>query len=128
MDCNTNVKNKDMIAEILKNNLGIGESSSIALAKETKNALLILDDDRARKFALKTGLAISGTLTIIGSACDLGYIDSYEDVCNELRQVNFRFNNKVQEEVKNPIICSTFPFAAHPVHLLHKLDVIPGFM
>ena len=94
------VKNKDMIAEARKNNLGIGESSSIALAMETQNAVLILDDDRARIFARKNGLAITGTLTIIGSACDLGYIESYEEACEDLRQVNFRFSSKIQEEVR----------------------------
>ena len=94
------VKNKDIIAEARKNNLDIGESSSIALAMETKNALLILDDDRARNFARKNGLAITGTLTIIGNACDFGYIESYEAVCEDLRRVNFRFNFKIQEEVK----------------------------
>ena len=94
------VKNKGIITEARKNNLGIGESTSIALAMETENALLILDDDRARNYARKNGLAITGTLTIIGNACDLGYIESYEAVCEDLRRVNFRFNLKIQEEVK----------------------------
>ena len=100
------VKNKNKIAEARKNNLGIGESSSIALAMEIENAVLILDDDRARNFARKNGLAITGTLTIIGSACDLGYIESYEDTCEDLRRVNFRFSNKVQNEVRKNILGS----------------------
>lgn len=94
-------ENKDAFAEIRKSQLGIGESSSIALAMETQNATLILDDDRARNYALKKGLAITGTLTVIGEACDLGYIESYESVCEDLRKVNFRFSRKLQEEVKN---------------------------
>ena len=99
-----NVLNKNMIAEIRKNRLGIGESSSIALAMENKNSVLILDDDEARSFARKNGLAITGTLSVIGNACDLGYIESYEAVCDDLRKVNFRFSKKVQEEVKKNIM------------------------
>jgi len=95
-----NAENKDAFAEIRKNKLGIGESSSIALAMETQNATLILDDDRARNYALKKGLSITGTLSIVGNACDLGYIESYEAVCEDLRKVDFRFSDKLQEEVK----------------------------
>ena len=98
------VKNKDAVAEILKINLGIGESSSIALAMETRNAVLILDDERARNYARKKGLPIIGTLTIIGRACDLGYIESYEEACEELRKVNFRFSSQLQEEIKRSTI------------------------
>ena len=94
------VLNKNMIAEIRKNKLGIGESSSIALAMENKNSVLILDDDQARNFVRKNGLVITGTLSIIRNACDLGYIESYEAVCDDLRKANFRFSKKVQEEVK----------------------------
>jgi len=94
------VKDIGLIAEIQKNDLDIGESSAIALAMETKNSVLILDEDRARNFALKKGLTIIGTITIIGNACDKGYIDSYEKTCEALRKVNFRFTQKIQDEVR----------------------------
>jgi len=92
-------KDKGMIAEARKNKLDLGESSSIALAIETENSVLILDDDKARSFARNKGVAITGTLTIIGHACDLGYIDSYEEACHSLKKVNFRISQKVQDEV-----------------------------
>jgi predicted nucleic acid-binding protein len=98
------VKNKKLIAEFRKNNFGMGESTSIALAMEKKNSLLILDEDRARNFARKLGLPITGTLSVIGKACDLGYIKSYEKTCEDLKKVNFRFTKKIQEEAKKNTI------------------------
>jgi predicted nucleic acid-binding protein len=46
-------------------------------------------------------LKIVGTLTIVSAACDLGYIKSYESVCEDLHKVNFHFTKKVQDAVKN---------------------------
>ena len=97
-------KNKDIITETKKLKFGKGESSSIALAMEVKNSLLVLDDDRARNFARNKGLSIIGTITIIGNAYDKGYIDSYEDACEDLRKVHFRFTQKIQDEVRNNIL------------------------
>ena len=97
------VKDKNKIIEILNSKLDIGESSAIALAMETKNSTLIVDEDRARNYARKAGLSIIGTLTVIGNACDQGYIDSYEAVCEDLRKTNFRFSKKLQEEVRKNI-------------------------
>jgi predicted nucleic acid-binding protein len=37
-----------------------GEASAISLAIEITNSVLILDDDKARKFAVKLGLEIQG--------------------------------------------------------------------
>jgi predicted nucleic acid-binding protein len=45
-----------------------------------------------------------GTLTIIASACDLGYIESYEAACEELKKTNFRFTKKVQNKVEENIL------------------------
>ena|GEM_PF-133765 len=96
------VKNKTKMNEIRESKpiLGIGESSSIALALEIKDSSLILDDEEARKYALKLGLTIIGTVSVVGNACDRGYIKSYEKACEDLRKVNFRFSKKIQEEVK----------------------------
>ena len=96
-------KNKALFKEMRENNFGLGESSSIALAMEIKNSVLILDDDRARNFARKKGLSVTGTLTIVGNACDLGFIDSYEEACEDLRKTNFRFSKKIQEDVKKTL-------------------------
>jgi predicted nucleic acid-binding protein len=59
---------------ILNKFIGLGESSAIALALETGNALLIVDDKRARQFALSMGLEITGTLGLLIRAYKNGII------------------------------------------------------
>ena len=43
----------------------VGESSCIALALETSNTILIVDDKRARKVAEAKGIVCTGTLGLI---------------------------------------------------------------
>ncbi len=45
-----------------------GEASAISLAIETADSVLILDDEKARKFAAKLSLKITGTLGVIVKA------------------------------------------------------------
>ena len=95
------VINKSLILEFQNTGkLHTGEASSIALALETKNSTVILDEDRARKFARQKGLSIIGTLGILSKACDLGFIESYEKMCEDLHKTNFRFNPKIQNDAK----------------------------
>jgi predicted nucleic acid-binding protein len=58
------VENRQKVNEINKI-LHIGESSAIALALETTNSKLILDDKKARKYAKNHGLSITGTQGIL---------------------------------------------------------------
>jgi predicted nucleic acid-binding protein len=52
----------------IKNNLHAGESESIALAMEENNVLLVLDDSKARNYAINIGLNVTGTIGIINRA------------------------------------------------------------
>jgi predicted nucleic acid-binding protein len=62
------------------NNLDIGESSTIALASEIDNPLLILDDGKARRYAKSMDLNITGTLGIIIKSHELGLIEDAPSV------------------------------------------------
>lgn len=55
------VQNELVHSAILSENLGLGESASIALALECENPLLILDDLKARRKARSLNLSITGT-------------------------------------------------------------------
>jgi predicted nucleic acid-binding protein len=57
----TEVKDRYKIASI-NTLLGLGEASAIALALETENALVILDDKRARTYAKNIGLNYTGMI------------------------------------------------------------------
>jgi predicted nucleic acid-binding protein len=97
------VQDKQKVLQLKNEKLGSGESSAIALALEIQNSMLILDDDKARKYALKNGLTITGTLGVVSAAYDLGYIDNYDSVCADLNKVNFHFSKRVQSAVRNNI-------------------------
>ena len=101
-----NVKNTELVKTI-NQHLDIGESSAIALANETKNSLLIIDDDKGRKYALSMGLLITGTIGVLRQAYDSGFIESPEKaliLINELKEKShFRISEKVVQNFKSQI-------------------------
>lgn len=57
---------KDKVKQqLLELQIDKGESSAIALAMETPDSLLILDDVKARKAAAQLGLIFTGTMGVI---------------------------------------------------------------
>jgi predicted nucleic acid-binding protein len=75
---------------LIQRSLDPGESSAIALALETKEPLLILDDAQARSFALDFGLAITGTLGILIAAYRQGIIADLKPIISSLKACDFR--------------------------------------
>lgn len=76
-----------------------GEASIIALALETKNSLLILDDFKARKLAAKLQLQFTGTLGVFLKAKETGIIQSVRPVLEKIQQTNFRFSEKILSDI-----------------------------
>jgi predicted nucleic acid-binding protein len=70
--------------------LGLGEASAIALAMETENSMLIVDDRRARQYALDLGLEIIGTFGLLILAYKNGIIPDIDSVVANLRGIGFR--------------------------------------
>jgi predicted nucleic acid-binding protein len=66
-----------------------GEVEAIALTKECKADLLLLDERRARREAARLGLPIVGTLGVIELAARARLLD-LEQAIERLRQTNFR--------------------------------------
>ena len=62
--------------KLIQQTLDLGESSTIALAIETADSLLILDDGKARRFAKNMGLAMTGTLGVIAKSSQTGLMIS----------------------------------------------------
>ena len=73
-----------------------GEASTIALAIENDNSLLIVDDLKARKFAQNLGINITGTIGIIVDAKLEGVIPSVRVILNKIKQTNFRITPKLE--------------------------------
>lgn len=84
--------------QILELQLDKGEASAIALAMETGNSILILDDYKARQVATKLGLEITGTLGVIVKAKKTGVISSIKPLLSKLRTTNFRISSELEKE------------------------------
>lgn len=61
--------------KIIETLIDKGEASAIALALNYDNSLLIFDDLKGKKFAVKLGLKITGTLGILYKCKQVGIIE-----------------------------------------------------
>jgi predicted nucleic acid-binding protein len=82
---------------LINSHLDLGESSTIALAGEMADPLVILDDGKARRYAKSIGLTMTGTLGIIRKGYEMGLIPDIVEVITALRIVNFRVPSKFEE-------------------------------
>jgi predicted nucleic acid-binding protein len=85
--------------EFIETQVDVGEASAIALAKEFEDALLLLDDLKARKLARQLNLRITGTLGIIHKAKQEGLIKRVKPLIDKLLLTNFRISEKIIEEI-----------------------------
>jgi predicted nucleic acid-binding protein len=81
---------------ILEESLDTGEASAIALALETEDCLLIIDEYKGRKLATKLGLQITGTLGVIAQAKLAGHINSVKPIIDKIRATNFRISEQLE--------------------------------
>ena len=78
--------------------LGAGEREAIALAEEVGADLLLVDDRKARREALRRGLAVTGTLAVLVVAAERGLVDLPEAIA-ELQQTTFRAPAELLAEI-----------------------------
>ena len=84
---------------LLEAMLDRGESSAIALAIDLPDVLLIIDDLKGRKEALRLGLKITGTLGVLFRAKQRGFIKELEPVIDKMEEQGFRISPKIREEI-----------------------------
>ena len=82
--------------QILEMQIDKGESSAIALALETQDSTLILDDYKARKIAQNLGLKFTGTIGIIIKAKLVGIIPSIKPYLQKIKETNFRITAEIE--------------------------------
>jgi predicted nucleic acid-binding protein len=80
--------------------LGLGESSVIALALETQNPLIILDDKRARVYAKNLGLEYTGVIGLLRLGYKEGIIKDIDNIIAELKPRHFYLPENVEELIK----------------------------
>lgn len=75
----------------LSPSLGVGESDSIRFALEAREDSLVTMDDRlARRYALRKGLNIVGTVRLLDLAEQRGLIESAERCIHEMSSFGYR--------------------------------------
>jgi len=92
------VKNKDKQAEIEKI-VDKGEASSIALALETKNSTLIIDEVKGRKIAKSFNLDIIGTIGILLLADKKGLITDVLSTILKMINRGFRLSDTLLDKL-----------------------------
>ncbi len=87
------------IIEILESSVDQGEASSIALAFEYLDSLLILDDLKARKLAYSLGLKITGTIGVLINGKHKGLFESAQEIIEKIRQTNFHISVELETKL-----------------------------
>ena len=85
--------------ELLQLEVDKGEASAIALSAEFTSALLVLDDNKARKLATRLNLAFTGTLGILVKAKQVGILPEIMPILKKIQSTNFRFSDKTFREI-----------------------------
>jgi predicted nucleic acid-binding protein len=80
---------------VLETSLDKGEASSIALALEKEDCLLIIDEGRGRKVAKQLGLTITGTLGVLAQAKQSGYLIALKPLLDKVKQTDFRLSEQL---------------------------------
>lgn len=84
---------------VLETTLDKGEASSIALALEKENCLLIIDEWGGRRLAKQIGLTITGTLGVLAQAKQNGDISALKPLLDKVKLTDFRLSEQLIQQV-----------------------------
>ena len=79
--------------------LGDGEKEVLALGLEATDALLVLDDRNARRYATAAELEVTGTLGILILAKERGLLGSIRPALDRLQALQFRLSAETRQIV-----------------------------
>lgn len=82
--------------QLLEMQIDKGESSAIALALETPNSTMILDDYKARKIADQLRIPYTGTIGVIIKAKLKKIIPSIKPLLEKIKQTDFRLSPEIE--------------------------------
>jgi predicted nucleic acid-binding protein len=82
--------------QLLEMQIDKGESSAIALALETPNSTVILDDYKARKIAERLHISYTGTIGVLIKAKLEGIIPSIRPLLEKIKQTDFRLSADIE--------------------------------
>lgn len=87
------------VQSVLSSILDAGEASAIALAYDYQDVLLIIDDLKARKEAIRLGFKVTGTLGVLLRLKNEGLIVSMKQRVSQLIEVGFRISPAIIDEM-----------------------------
>jgi predicted nucleic acid-binding protein len=76
-----------------------GESEAIALATEVHAQVVLIDEQAGRQEALRRGLKVAGTLSILDEADQAGLV-VFDDALAQLQKTSFRVSQAVLSEIR----------------------------
>jgi predicted nucleic acid-binding protein len=79
-----------------------GEREALRLALDTNADLVLLDDNAAVYEALRLGLKVSRTISLLGDADEAGLLN-FDEAIDELSTTNFRVEPDVIAEVRRRV-------------------------
>ncbi len=79
--------------------LGPGETEVLALALESTDALVILDDALARQVAAALSIRFRGTLGLLLDAKEAGLVLAITPLLNQLQALGFRLHSATREAI-----------------------------
>ncbi len=82
--------------------LDAGEEDAIALAIELRADLLLMDDREGVRAARSKGIAVVGTLGILGRAAQSGLLD-LADAFDRIKRTNFRYRQETMDALLREI-------------------------
>ena len=76
-------------SSLIPGQLDPGESEAIALAVEVDADILLIDEQTGRQEAVRRGLKVAGTLSVLDEAEQAGLV-TFDDAVAELQKTSFR--------------------------------------
>lgn len=76
-----------------------GEASAIALAMENGNYKIIIDEKKGRNLASSLGIQTTGTIAILISASEKGYLKNLMATIDVLMLNDFRLSKRLYKEI-----------------------------
>lgn len=83
------------VATTLKTQVDDGEAEAIALALESGDVFIILDDLNARRVAIQLGLKVIGTVGMLLRAKQQGILSEIKPLLMSLNQADFRVSESI---------------------------------
>ena len=74
-------------------------AKAIALAAEVHADVLLIDEQAGRQEAVRRGLRVAGTLSVLDEAEQAGFVN-FDDAVAELQKTSFRISQAVLSEIR----------------------------